>query len=723
MKDYSEKAKCQFFGLAIDATKVAKHLDVNTAYGVMCGEAAPNHARSVDVLNNDSIPQDEAMAAELKCAVVTVQDHHRNVSPFKIIAARPQLTNQRCDSFNNNCIKAVQDNGVLLSVAFDGLSAEGYTIRNTMLNFLEGKNKTVAMVDPNHVAKAIRSQLVLGGTFTTIGGSYFDVGLLQLSGVAKNLYRVDDFASDAVVLELCSKRTISKMEQEALTEDRHALIATAMSLLFLRLFVVVSSSSDIPKRQAIAIIWSCMLYFTSIDMSIVTKRNVVSAAIPIICLLAQKSVKKIRLLTSEPAEHYFGCTRQKKREFTVSDFVMYVESLEIALREMVEYNLRSGGGTGYVSTFSGFLSQCVSQIATENSSSSNEHLNVSTFEGVDVDYNDSTTSVASQIEEEVITNINTATESLVTFLRNGMGIQQSDISPFARTFNSFKALAHCYFFYLPQETREELSDHVYTNGASINQHEPESPLDNIDNLVDDLEVTDTLENAVSMRLQDNENNTTSITYKQFIPHGLQAIVENEAEEVRETNPSHWKTLTNVMKLVVESRLDDDPNDPNTRSLNHIFDAASVCMSGAKQAMNVSTSDMQKYNSLKGRWWGKSESIRTDAGPRNHIGLKRGLLFYHKHKSGRSSHGTTLTYKILNVFGKSYNKWRIEEYLPATKQTKVQAVAVVQHRFIEDQYEIDLTCDRKARNITLNGDQVVPIAIINSHGWISSGKIV
>lgn len=146
------------------------------------------------------------------------------------------------------------------------------------------------------------------------------------------------------------------------------------------------------------------------------------------------------------------------------------------------------------------------------------------------------------------------------------------------------------------------------------------------------------------------------------------------------------------------------------------------MSGAKQAVNVSTSDTQKYNSLKGRWWGKSESIRANASPGKHIGLKRGLLFYHKHKSG-TTRGKTLPYKILNVFAKSYNKWRIEEYLPATKKTKVQAVAVVQHRFIENQYEIDFSCDRKARHISLNGNHVVPFAIINSHGWIASGNIL
>ena len=80
-----------------------------------------------------------------------------------------------------------------------------------------------------------------------------------------------------------------------------------------------------------------MLYFTSINISQVTKRNIVGAVIPLICLIAQNEVKKIRLLTSEPAEHYFGCARQKKREFTISDFVMYVESLQLAMRHMVQY--------------------------------------------------------------------------------------------------------------------------------------------------------------------------------------------------------------------------------------------------------------------------------------------------------------------------------------------------------------------------------------------------
>ena len=94
-------------------------------------------------------------------------------------------------------------------------------------------------------------------------------------------------------------------------------------------------------------------------MAMVTKRNVVASIVPMVCLIAQKSVQKPRLLTSEPAEHYFGCARQWKREFSCSDFASYVENLEIALKEMVQYDLRNGGGKGYVAGFCSFFRDLV----------------------------------------------------------------------------------------------------------------------------------------------------------------------------------------------------------------------------------------------------------------------------------------------------------------------------------------------------------------------------
>eukprot|EP00957_Ditylum_brightwellii_P163137 12422156-Ditylum_brightwellii.AAC.1 len=59
--------------------------------------------------------------------------------------------------------------------------------------------------------------------------------------------------------------------------------------------------------------------------------------------------------TSEPCGHYFEHCRTKKREFTCSDFVSYVEGLEIALQQMVEHEFCSGGGKGYVGSFCSFF--------------------------------------------------------------------------------------------------------------------------------------------------------------------------------------------------------------------------------------------------------------------------------------------------------------------------------------------------------------------------------
>ena len=89
------------------------------------------------------------------------------------------------------------------------------------------------MIDPNHVGKAIRSQLVLGGSFTTVGDTCFDVGLLKLAGVQQNLYRVDYFSSDPIVLELCNTTNIAKIEKIADDKDKNSLLVTITSLIFL----------------------------------------------------------------------------------------------------------------------------------------------------------------------------------------------------------------------------------------------------------------------------------------------------------------------------------------------------------------------------------------------------------------------------------------------------------------------------------------------------------
>jgi len=263
-------------------------------------------------IKNRILLAENQLADEVKCAVLTVQSYPANVTPFKAIAALPQTTNQENDDYNATCVKAViEAGGILVSVAFDGLSTEPTFVANKLLHFLNGNSRFVGVVDPNHVGKAIRSQLVLGGHFVTVGRRCFDVGLLKLAGISQDLYRVKDFASDAAVLELCSSKSIQKIlrNREIEHEDEGSVMVTLLGMLFLRIFIVISSSSDVPKKQTMALLWSCLL-FTSINMAMVTKRNVVASIVPMVCLIAKRRVQKPRLLTSEPAGQYFGCARQ-----------------------------------------------------------------------------------------------------------------------------------------------------------------------------------------------------------------------------------------------------------------------------------------------------------------------------------------------------------------------------------------------------------------------------
>eukprot|EP00957_Ditylum_brightwellii_P188698 14364414-Ditylum_brightwellii.AAC.1 len=94
---------------------------------------------------------------------MSAQDIPANITPMKAIAAHPQTTSKRYNEYNRAVMKAVQCIGAdVVSVAFDGLDAEQTYINGVMISFLCGNGNIVLMVDPNHVAKCVRSQLVLG---------------------------------------------------------------------------------------------------------------------------------------------------------------------------------------------------------------------------------------------------------------------------------------------------------------------------------------------------------------------------------------------------------------------------------------------------------------------------------------------------------------------------------------------------------------------------------
>ena len=80
-------------------------------------------------------------------------------------------------------------------------------IKTQLVRFLEGKQSFVGLVDTLHNGKNLR-YLIIGGSCVVVLGNYvIDPEMLRLADVPKEIWRVKDWASDRVALELCSLNT------------------------------------------------------------------------------------------------------------------------------------------------------------------------------------------------------------------------------------------------------------------------------------------------------------------------------------------------------------------------------------------------------------------------------------------------------------------------------------------------------------------------------------
>ncbi len=136
-----------------------------------------------------------------------------------------------------------------------------------MLDYLDGKINYVALPDTNHNVKNSRYQLIGGSSPASIGAYVFDPALIRLAKVNQKLWRVQDFASNAVVLKLASVDTIQKLHNLAL-QDRincdvgnHAV--TVILLLFMRLRAYAVNSRMVPWHDRAVYSWVTSVWFTS----------------------------------------------------------------------------------------------------------------------------------------------------------------------------------------------------------------------------------------------------------------------------------------------------------------------------------------------------------------------------------------------------------------------------------------------------------------------------
>ena len=176
--------------------------------------------------------------------------------------------NDAVDDYNETLLHAVDNIPKVhcISMAFDGLVTETEFIRKNLISFMNGTTNSVVMTDCNHAAKNLRSQLVLGTIIVVGGKAIFDVGILHLAGVPQELYRINDYASDVLVLQLCSSSTINKLLTLLLTsnEDPLNISFMAITLYFLRSFICAFNSVDLSCEARVSMLWSSLMWFSSL---------------------------------------------------------------------------------------------------------------------------------------------------------------------------------------------------------------------------------------------------------------------------------------------------------------------------------------------------------------------------------------------------------------------------------------------------------------------------
>ena len=157
----------------VDATKVPGLGEFSQRYNAWVGGTHPNHYIKEKDFNQEKFVRSQ-LATEIKVGMLTTQEYNEGLTPFKIIAAQPQSTNEPSDDYNLLIINAVDNipNVHCISMAFDDLATESEFVRRNLLTFINGTINSVMMTDCNHAAKNLRSQLVLGTTIVSGGMPY-----------------------------------------------------------------------------------------------------------------------------------------------------------------------------------------------------------------------------------------------------------------------------------------------------------------------------------------------------------------------------------------------------------------------------------------------------------------------------------------------------------------------------------------------------------------------
>ena len=343
------------FSVAIDASKVAKCMQIDFRYNAILGGATDANGSEflVNAVSDDDSDISTLKATlcdasiikadEVKVATVVFQNTGEK-SPLLILACRPQTTNEKSD-FNDRVCKFLQQLAVknsnssrsvtFLNSANDGVSTDKDHVINNITDFLRGEKSYLGTTDLNHNGKNARYQLIGFNSIVTIGNYVFDVGILIKAGVSKELIRISDWASDYLVLNLSSHNICEKVLNVE-TSDISTKCITLLTLCFQRAHLfAINCKQALKNTDRVKLLWSSLIYFLHLHgVSIVTKRNWIMCVLTNSFLLMRSDVVEPHRTTSEPVEHVFGNARSIDREFTVKTWGEIVRKIHERFRLM-----------------------------------------------------------------------------------------------------------------------------------------------------------------------------------------------------------------------------------------------------------------------------------------------------------------------------------------------------------------------------------------------------
>jgi hypothetical protein len=659
------------FAISIDATKVAKVLEVSSGFQAIIGGEYPKHFIDIKGKSKEQVTKvldgtDDIMckiaeATEIKVALLTFQSSPPGVPISELVAARPQSNNESNDFIKEIELEASASvsrhkQARFSNISVDGVSCESKHVWRMICTFLSCLANHTGATDTNHNQKSWRYQIIAGGgtVGATVGKYMVDAFLLRIAGVAMDLWRPNDFAADLPVLKLASFATIQKLSQSnspdfgSTSEGDKGVLA--LTLFFVRLHLHAVNGTSVPAKHRVIYLWCSMVWLTSISgASMITKRNIVAETISFAFIMMSSDVSKPRYCTSEPVEHTFGQLRTMIREFTTLEFAQLYEKLIRRLEKMYKFgfNPSRDPNKGYSSTFRNYFKYSV---ATK------QPLMEGTVQLLmNGDF------VAKQLWSAVNELINYSSTLMTPFL-SALGVTNDNCSPFSRKFTSLTDLRDEFILYLPSTF-----DFDNVHGRSRD----EEASDDNDGGEDESQslVADIMQERVIQFQQSivaiSEEKDGAVTEEEESVDDDVVVVDDTAgtasnstlisDDVSTTDEYAKLMIAFKAILYVTSGAD---------ILSKVLPAAS-CLEG-KDTVSGAVSFERKSKSLLGRWIGKAadSGLGKDAlVSNNQVVIERDTIILVNSKFGTGARAATLSchFRVVNIYEKYYNKWFMSKH--------------------------------------------------------------